>query len=481
MTTIINTANEKFNQLINYCKSNVKLVNFTLFTIAFGIRLVYIDLQDFENTELLNLFQANQNPFLFYTNSSGHAVFEPVYLFIIKLFYTIFGLNSYLLRLPSALFTALASVVLFNFIRTHLNYLAAVWTFLFLICNYYLNIESQLMHQSSLILLGIFLLINELYKVLIGSKERVVIIILINTFLFFIANQMAIVLIFELILFLIFDRKLLKNFFLILGGTLLTTNYFLFIYISDNKAFEKILNTSFNFDIFLLSFQKVFESEFYFNIFFLIFAIIALNIYFKRMEINLTRKQELIYSIISLLTLLVFYFIYKTSHLTNSLRHYFLFMLITVMFSILILKFFAFNLYARSINLLFLLLFSIFILPSITLGNKHENRNKAVYNLIKTKQDKELIIIQNNSNYLIYYNPFYFFNPEFRNNLYLNNIADYKFISRNKGILQNSNYTKFTIISNGAPEKDSLIIYSQNYKKEESQLGIYHVTCYTEK
>jgi hypothetical protein len=120
-------------------------------------------------------------------------------------------------------------------------------------------------------------------------------------------------------------------------------------------------------------------------------------------------------------------------------------------------------------------------LPSITLGNKHENRNKAVYNLIKTKQDKELIIIQNNSNYLIYYNPFYFFNPEFRNNLYLNNIADYKFISRNKGILQNSNYTKFTIISNGAPEKDSLIIYSQNYKKEESQLGIYHVTCYTEK
>lgn len=481
MTAIINTANEKFNGLINYVKTNVKFVNFILFTVTFGARLIYIDLQDFENIELLNLYQAKLNPFSFYTNTLGYEVFEPVYLCLTKLLYSLFGLNAYLLRLPSALFSAIASVLVFNFIRTHLNYLAAVWTFLFFLCNYYLNVESQLLHQSTIVLLGITLLINEITKLITNQKNTVFSVILLNTFLFYTSNQMAVVLIFELILILIFNKKLIIKYLLILGATLLSTNYFFYNYINSNKALEKLLNAGFNLDVFLLSFQKLFESEFYFNLFFLIFAIIALNIYFKRMEINLNRSQAQSYSVTTVLTLILFYFIYKTRYLTPNIQHYLFFMVITLLFSIVILKFFAFNSYSRPINFLFLILFVIFILPSISLGNRHENRNKAVHKLVREKLDSELIIIKDCYNFLIYQQPQYFFNKNYQNNLYLDNIVGYDFINKNSGILLNPRYTKFTFISKGRIKADSIPNFPYNFIKEELELGIYHVTSFIRK
>jgi len=156
-------------------------------------------------------------------------------------------------------------------------------------------------------------------------------------------------------------------------------------------------------------------------------------------------------------------------------------MVVTLLFSLIILKFFAFNSYPRSINFLFLLLFSIFILPSITLGNRHENRNKGIYKLVKEKLNSELIIVNDSYNYLIYQQPYYFFNKNYQTNLYLDNVAELDFINNNKGILLNPKFTKFTLVSKGRLKADSIPKFPDNFKKEELELGIYHVASYTRK
>lgn len=462
-------------KVIEFFKNNSKLTSFIIFLVSFILRLFWIDLQDFENAELKNLYNANLNLFSFQINYAGYIVFEPLYVFINKLFYSIAGFNSYVLRLPSALFAAITSVCLFNLIKKEINFNAAIWIFLLLLTNNYLNTEAQLTHNSTLVLL-LFIILIKLFNDLINyNKPVIVLIIVINTLLFYISNQTCIILLFEFIVFLVLKRQILSQYLIILGGTLLTTNYFLFNYIFENKAFEKILTSGFMYDIFYPSYQAIFKSEFYFNLFFLIFSIITLNIYFKDKVIQKNKNQSVFISIVFIFTICAFYVIYKTRFMTNTIEYSYLYLYVSILFSVLIIPFFSFNKFSKGTNFVFMLLFVVLIFPSISLGNRHENRNKGLAKLIEHKTKSELIIIKNSYNFLVYSNQFYFLNPQYNFNLYLNNIIDFNFYNNNKGIAMLNTNTELTFINNKKFKPDEIILSNNYTLVEDYMLGIYHV------
>ncbi|MCA0431100.1 MAG: glycosyltransferase family 39 protein [Bacteroidetes bacterium] len=400
---------------------------------------------------------------------------------MIKLFYSIAGFNSYVLRLPSAIFTALTSVYLYNLIKKEINFNAAIWIFLLLLTNNYLNTEAQLVHNSTLVLF-LFVVLIKLFNDLINYNKPVIgLIILINALLFYISNQTCIILLFEFVVFAVLNRQMLKKYLIILGGTLLTTNYFLFNYIYENKAFEKILTSGFMYDIFYPSYQAIFKSEFYFNLFFLIFSIITLNIYFKDKLIQKNKNQSVFISIVFIVSLCAFYVVYKTRFMTNTIEYSYLYLYVSILFSILIIPFFSFNKFTKATNLVFMFLFIILIFPSISLGSRHENRNKGLAKLIEHKTKTELIIIKNSYNFLIYSNQFYFLNPQYKLNLYLNNIVDFNFYSNNKSLaLLNAN-TELTFINNKKFKSDEIQISNNYTLVEDYLLGIYHVKKFKRK
>lgn len=468
-------------KVIEFFKNNSKLTNFFIFLITFSLRLFWIDLQDFENIELKNLFNANQNLFAFQINYAGYSVFEPLYLLINKLFYEISGFNSYVLRLPSALFAGLTSAYVFNLIKKEINFNGAVWSFLLLLTNNYLNTEAQLIHNSTLVLFLLFILIKLFNDLINYNKSVIGLIIILNTLLFYISNQTIILLLFEFVLLLVMNRQLLKKYLIILIGTIASTNYFLFHYIFENKIVEKILTSGFMYDVFYPSFQQIFHSEFYFNIFFLIFSIIALNIYFKDKLIKKNKKQSVFISIIFILTICSFYVIYKTRFMTNTIEYFYFFLYVTVLFSILIIPFFSFNNFSKKTNLIFMLLFVVFIFPSISLGNRHENRNKGLAKLIEHKSNTELIVLNNSYNFLVYTNQFYFLNPQYKQNLYLNNLVDFSFYNNNKGLAMLNKNTEVTFISNKIFKPNEIQLSNDYNLSEDYLLGIYHVKKYKRK
>jgi hypothetical protein len=355
-----------------------------------------IDVPDLGYEEVKEINAANVNIFGFNVNAVGYSVFEPVYKFVLFVWLKMTAFSVYGMRSFSAIAVSIGAGILFENFWKRVHFRMACWVSLFYFLNNVFLFQSQNIGNVSLALLvaliSVFTYID-LYRN--PDTKNTVILALVNSILFFVANAWIGLILFQLLFSLLYYRKHYKTTLLSFFIFVLACNYPLIKYFSENNLLEKQLNIGLYYEYIEKTFLFNFADDFFMNLASVLIIALTLNIFMKKLSLVITDILRWLYRFFLLSFFVLFIFLSKSEIIKSHDLEIPMLSYYALAFSVLAGMLLGNQKFHPKINLIVFLGLLLIFIPSLQFGKSKNWPSKTLVKYIENNQDPKTLIAFN--------------------------------------------------------------------------------------